>query len=108
MSITMNRRAFVCGTVAVAGVAATAGMALADEAAGEAAVDYASQVTEIRSCDIVVVGAGMSGLAAGVEALNGGADVLVLESEAVPGGNGRITSNVLAVGSSLQQDLGIE
>lgn len=70
-------------------------------------VDYASKVTETRDADIVVVGAGMSGLAAAVEGLLDGADVLVLESQDQPGGNGTVTSCVMGVGTPEQEALGI-
>ena len=71
-------------------------------------VDYASKVTETKECDIVVVGAGMSGLAAAVEALDEGAKVIVLESQKNPGGNGNVTSCVMGVGTDMQKALGIE
>ena len=50
----------------------------------------------------------MSGLTAAVEALNNGAKVLVLESQARAGGNGQVTSCVMAVESRIQKKLGIE
>lgn len=75
--------------------------------ATDAAADYAGKVTETEEVDIVVVGAGASGLAAAVEALNQGADVLVLESQTKAGGNGSTTSVVMGVGTKMQQDLGI-
>ncbi len=80
-------------------------VALAD--ATDAAAEYAGKVTETEEVDIVVVGAGASGLAAAVEALNEGANVLVLESETKAGGNGSTTSVVMGVGTKMQQKLGI-
>lgn len=71
-------------------------------------VDYASQVANTMDCDIVVVGAGMSGLSAAVEALNSGANVVVLEAQTKAGGNGSTTSVVMGVGSDMQKALGIE
>ena len=50
----------------------------------------------------------MSGLTAAVEALNNGAKVLVLESQVRAGGNGQVTSCVMAVESRIQKKLGIE
>lgn len=73
----------------------------------DAAAEYAGKVTETEDVDIVVVGAGASGLSAAVEALNQGADVLVLESQTKAGGNGSTTSVVMGVGTKMQQDLGI-
>ena len=49
----------------------------------------------------------MSGLTAAVEALNNGAKVLVLESQVRAGGNGQVTSCVMAVESRIQKKLGI-
>ncbi len=70
--------------------------------------ELASHVTETIDCDIVVVGSGASGLAATVEALNGGANVLTLEASDIAGGNGNHTSVVMASGSRIQQNLGID
>lgn len=118
MESELTRRQFAAGSIAVA--ASTAGMALAaceasasekQDASAEsesAESDYASRVTSEMDCDIVVAGAGMSGLAAAVEALNDGANVIVLESEAQPGGNGTVTSCVMGVGSKAQQEAGID
>ena len=80
-----------------------------EEGAGgaDAANDYSAKVTATEDCDIVVVGAGASGLAAAVEALNNGAKVLVLESQTKAGGNGSTTSVVMGVGTEMQQKLGI-
>ena len=65
--------------------------------------NFASKVSETKSCDVVVVGAGISGLAAAVEALNGGASVIVLESQDAPGGSGLMTKCIAAVGSDEQK-----
>lgn len=70
--------------------------------------NLAEQVTAVRECDIAVVGAGMSGLSAAVEALNLGADVIVLESQKMAGGNGLVTSCVMGVDTRIQKALGIE
>ena len=70
--------------------------------------NLAEQVSAVKECDIVVVGAGMSGLSAAVEALNLGADVIVLESQRMAGGNGLITSCVMGVDTRIQKELGIE
>ncbi len=127
MELGFTRRQFATGALAVtagtaAAIAGGAGVASASEkAAGSAAgdaksaladasvsADYAGRVSKTMDCDVVVVGAGMSGLAAAVEALNDGASVIVLESEEQPGGNGNVTSCVMGVGSKMQQALGID
>ena len=107
----ISRRDFLKGSAAAAAIAAFApfmkGTAFADEEK-TTTIDYASKVTETVETDIVVLGAGMSGLTAAVEALNNGAKVLVLESQPRAGGNGQVTSCVMAVESRIQKKLGIE
>lgn len=58
--------------------------------------------------DVIVVGAGASGLAAAIEAARAGAQVLVLEKNAEPGGSSRLSvGSINAAGSSLQRRAGI-
>ena len=92
------------GTAALAATALAAGTAVAEEAAE----GLASQVTETLDCDIVVVGAGISGLAAAVQAGEGGAKVVLLEVSDSIGGNGKGTEGMFGVNSSLQKEQGIE
>ena len=65
-------------------------------------------VDEELDCDILVVGAGISGLAAAVQAAEDGNKVIVLEKGSTAGGNGLGTEGVFAVGSEQQQQLGID
>jgi fumarate reductase flavoprotein subunit len=59
--------------------------------------------------DIIVVGAGAAGLAAALTAADAGADVLLLEKTAAPGGSSRICGGLLAfAGTDLQKNHGIE
>ena len=58
-------------------------------------------------CDVCVVGCGVSGLAACVSAAQQGLSVIGLEKTGSTGGGGRGTEGVFAVGSQMQQDLGI-
>ena len=60
------------------------------------------------STDVVVVGAGTSGLAAAVQALQGGAKVIVLEKQAAVGGTGAFCEGVFAAESKLQKRIGID
>lgn len=89
MDKSVSRRHFLgtAGALAATGsvlvMASTAG---ADEAPTEQV-----EVSETLACDVVVVGAGISGLAAAVEAADKGASVILLEKLGVVGGNGNIT-----------------
>lgn len=60
------------------------------------------------SADVVVVGAGTSGLAAAVQALQGGAKVIVLEKQAAVGGTGNFCEGLFAAESKLQKRIGID
>ncbi len=58
--------------------------------------------------DVVIVGAGASGLSAAIEAANAGARVIVLEKNPMPGGSSRLSvGSINAAGSSLQKRAGI-
>ena len=57
--------------------------------------------------DIVIVGSGMAGLSAAVEAGEAGAKVVVLESQEIIGGNSNVTEGVMGVGTRLQEKQGI-
>lgn len=63
---------------------------------------------ETYDCDVVICGAGLTGLAAAVEAAYGGAKVIMLESAAVAGGNGRIMGGLFARNSPYQIEQGID
>ena len=98
----MNRRAILkaaTGTAAVAALGTTV-IAQADEAAVEPA--------EILEADVVIAGAGASGLTAAVEAAENGARVIVLEKAARLGGSCQFAEGVFAAGSSIQKEMGIE
>jgi len=57
--------------------------------------------------DIVIVGSGMAGLSAAVQAGEAGAKVIVLESQNVIGGNSNLSEGVMGVGTRLQKKQGI-
>ena len=59
------------------------------------------------SADIVIVGGGTSGLAAGVQAIQGGAKVVVLEKQPKVGGTGNFCEGLFAAESKLQKRIGI-
>jgi len=59
--------------------------------------------------DIIVIGAGAAGLAAALTAADAGADVMLLEKAAEPGGSSRICGGLLAfAGTDIQTRHGIE
>lgn len=63
-----------------------------------------------ETVDVVVVGYGIAGACAGLEAQRAGADVLVVERASGPGGSSIISSGIfyLGGGTALQRDLGHE
>ncbi|MBU2646290.1 flavocytochrome c [bacterium] len=59
--------------------------------------------------DVIVIGSGFAGLAAAIEAKNGGASVVVLEKMRLAGGNSIINGGVIAAaGSPMQEQKGIK
>lgn len=56
--------------------------------------------------DVLIVGAGLAGLSAAVDAANGGADVLVIDMNSVFGGHGIQSGGVAVVGSPQQAEMG--
>lgn len=73
----------------------------------EAATYVPGEIAETIDCDICVVGLGMSGLSAAVQAANNGDKVVGLEIAGVTGGNGIGVEGVFAVNSSMQKDQNI-
>ena len=105
----LNRRKFVAGGAAALALGAVAGtgMALADGTKTKATpADDITADTE-DTVDVVVVGAGASGVAAAVQAAQLGAKVVLLEKQDIVGGNGVGTEGLFAVGSKMQEEAGI-
>ncbi|MEF9879854.1 MAG: FAD-dependent oxidoreductase [Clostridia bacterium] len=88
----LTRRGFLVGAGAAAAtlaMTAAAGQpAYAAEKKATKNEDWASQITEEISCDILVVGGGFSGTAAAVQAGENGDKVLLIEGQSALGGNG--------------------
>lgn len=88
----LTRRGFLLGagatSAALAMAAAMGQPAHAAEKKEAKEEDWASQVTEEISCDILVIGGGFSGTAAAVQAGENGDKVLLLEAQSALGGNG--------------------
>lgn len=93
-----------CGNGKAKSKASGDSQAAKDDAAAD---DYASKVSETLDCDICVVGAGISGLAATVQAGEGGAKVITLEAGENIGGNGAGTEGMFGINSSMQKEKGI-
>ena len=117
----MTRRSFVsagAAAVAAAGLAGTAASALADEAAEteEAASDVPAwlgtapeiaedQISEVVDTEVLVCGAGTSGLFAACAAAEAGAKVVCLEKYSIGGG---VRDNLGSLNSRLQKEAGCE
>ena len=90
----VSRRTFMKG-VATAGMGAALAAGLAGGSTPKSSEDKGSasgqtapaKVDKTIDCDVCVVGAGASGLAAAVQAADLGAQVVCLESQGVTGGN---------------------
>lgn len=69
---------------------------------GYYAADWQNKVTETIDTDIAIVGAGISGIAAALEATQSGLAVELLESQEQAGGNGAFSDCVFSFGSPQQ------
>ena len=64
---------------------------------------------ETLEADVVIAGAGVAGLAAGIEAANHGAKVVIVEKQGIPGGaTTRSGGKLLAAGTKWQEEQNIE
>lgn len=94
----LDRRNFIKGSI-LTGALGAAGVLTACSPSSESTEEEvisteevtSYDISETKEVDVVVVGAGNSGLTAAVEAANLGATVLLLEKEAIIGGNGNYT-----------------
>ena len=81
--MSMNRRSFVKGAATAAASIAAPVIASAEEAAVEEIAPVATY-----TCDTVVVGGGIAGLAAGLQSAQEGMGTIVLEKQTALGGGG--------------------
>ena len=109
----LSRRGFL-GLTALGAVAAGAGLAgcasaqpSSAEASDESTAYAPGTVAETIDADIAIVGLGMSGLAAAVQAAVNGDKVVGIEAAGVTGGNGIGVEGIFAVGTDLQKQAGI-
>ena len=76
-------------------------------------IDYTNVIEEVgeptstEDHDLIVVGAGGTGLAAGIQAFEDGLDVVVLEKKGLAGGTFPGSEGMFAVGSHWQEEAGI-
>src|SRR5436190_8649912 len=99
----MNRRKFITRGALGVGATAVVGVAPTDEAA-------AQQVTKWdRSADVVIAGAGASGLGAAIMARDQGASVLIVEQNHDIGGHAMVSGGRIPLGGGtrLQKKFGI-
>ncbi|MBR2835625.1 MAG: FAD-binding protein [Coriobacteriales bacterium] len=97
----LSRRSFVRSAAAVAAVSSLGNAAFASEA------QQSQEPEEVFEYDLVIVGAGGSGLAAAVEAAETGASVVVLERMPYAGGGELGVEGIFGVNSNMQQAEGI-
>lgn len=109
---TIDRRGFLRGVGAAAllgSLAALSGCAPGSVQSGSDDGGAEAETLEVsgsEDCDIVIVGAGGSGLAAAVEAGEAGAHVICVEREAAAGGGEAGVEGIFAVGSRMQEQEG--
>lgn len=60
-----------------------------------------------KEADVVVIGAGTSGMSAAIEAASEGAKVILLEKMGKVGGSSRFAEGIFGAESPLQKELGI-
>ncbi len=117
----LNRRQFLgAAGLAAAGVAAagvlsscsseeSASAESSESSDEESSVPAApDSVDETVDCDLLVIGAGIAGLAACVEAGESGVDTICIEAADSAGGNGNIVEGVFGAGSQMAKDAGLE
>lgn len=104
----MTRRTFMkstlAGTLGAAVLAKTPSFAVKAEEMPEKDLEEA-EIKEEYTADIVVVGGGMSGLSAAVQASELGAKVILLEANSFMGGNGNGTEGIFAAKSKYQEGM---
>lgn len=82
------------------------GCALAVVAAAVAAGCSAPRPTD--DADVIVIGAGIAGLAAALEAADAGATAIVIDANSVAGGHAMMAGGLFLVGTPLQESKGVQ
>ena len=110
----ISRRTFVSGagaagiTAALVGLAGCSKPSNTQSAAEEPEVGATVKPSKSEQCDIVVVGGGISGLSAAVEAAQKGASVILVEKQPEVGGNSIGAEGPFAVDSVMQKEANID
>ena len=109
---TVSRRMFIGGGVAAAGMLSAMGatfrpaLALADDP--EWAVPQTTDIAEVITADVAVIGGGFSGMTCAVQAALNGDRVALIESQGKLGGGGMALEITCGVGSQLSAANGID
>lgn len=106
----ITRRGFIgaatMGAVAIGtGLVGCSNPSVVEEGDGS---DISKDIAKTYDADIVVVGLGMSGLVAAVQAAANGAKVIGVESMAQTGGNGIGVEGIFAVGTDMAREAGYD
>lgn len=110
----LSRRGFLQGAVAAGAATAFAGLMAGCSSGSDSKADtadaagYADQVSETIDAEVAVIGGGISGLAATVQASEYGAKTVLVEVGADVGGNGTGTEGMFGVNSDMQIEQGID
>ena len=75
-----------------------------DPEAYNVAVDKGTVEDQVRSCDVVIVGAGGAGMTAAITAADAGKSVVILESQAMVGGNSVRATGGMNASKTVWQD----
>lgn len=112
--INIDRRHFIGGAGILAASASVMGMLAGCSPESSSSSDETEATTDVpqadeeKDCDILIIGAGASGLAACVEAAESGKNVICIESQSAAGGNAQGVEGCFGVDSSMQKEEGIE
>ncbi len=102
----ISRRSFLKGVAGTVSLAALSGITKGSAYAEQEEQKWIPE--KELECDILVVGAGGSGLAACVEAGEAGANVICIEGQAIAGGGEKGVEGCFGIGSQMQKERGIE
>ncbi len=110
----IDRRHFLMGALGAAGAAALAGCSAAAKVADESARSETDpndgdlgEPVNTYACDILVVGTGTAGMCAAAQAVDEGADVMVIEKTPFIGGQSQSAEVMFGCNSRLQKELGL-